>query len=61
MQAEHPSLHAELQKKNEQLVEDVDMLVRNNIELKNLLQALQDEITYLRLREKKIMYLVHLL
>lgn len=37
------------------------MLVRQNIELKNLLQALQDEINYLRLREKKIMYLVHLL
>ena len=37
------------------------MLVRQNVELKNLLQALQDEITYLKLREKKIMYLVHLL
>ena len=42
-------------------MEDVNLLVRQNIELKNLLQALQDEITYLRLREKKIMYLVHLL
>ncbi len=37
------------------------MLVRQNIELKSLLQALQDEITYLKLREKKLMYLVHLL
>ena len=37
------------------------MLVRQNVELKGLLTALQDEITYLKLREKKIMYLVHLL
>ena len=55
------NLHQEVLKQKEQLVEDVNMLVRQNIELKNLLQALQDEITYLRLREKKIMYLVHLL
>ena len=51
----------ELKKQNSQLVEDVNMLVRQNVELKSLLQALQDEITYLKLREKKIMYLVHLL
>ena len=51
----------ECKKQNEQLIEDVNMLVRQNIELKNLLEALQDEITYLKLREKKIMYLVHLL
>ena len=51
----------ETKRQNEQLIEDVNMLVRQNIELKSLLQALQDEITYLKLREKKIMYLVHLL
>jgi len=41
--------------------EEVDYLIQQNIELNDLIATLQDEITYLKLREKKIMYLVHLL
>ena len=35
-----PTEHQEVKKQNEQLIEDVNMLVRQNIELKSLLQAL---------------------
>jgi len=41
--------------------EEVNYLIQQNIELNDLIATLQDEITYLKLREKKIMYLVHLL
>ena len=43
------------------MLDDLNMLVKQNIEFKGLIQALEDEISYLKLREKKIMYLVHLL
>lgn len=32
--------YVEVKKQNEQLIEDVNMLVQQNVELKNLLQAL---------------------
>lgn len=32
--------YVEVKKQNDQLIEDVNMLVRQNVELKNLLQAL---------------------
>ena len=41
--------------------EEVNYLIQQNIELNDLIATLQDETTYLKLREKKIMYLVHLL
>ena len=43
------------------MLDDLNMLVKQNIEFKGLIQALEDEISYLKLREKKIMYLIHLL
>ena len=45
----------------EQLMMDQNLLVNANRELKHVLSIHQDEVTYLKLREKKIMYLVHLL
>jgi len=36
-------------------------LVKQNRELNDLCANLDDEVQYLKLREKKIMYLVHLL
>lgn len=41
--------------------EEVNYLIQQNIELNDLIATLQDETIYLKLREKKIMYLVHLL
>ena len=41
--------------------EDTKKLVKQNRELNELCASLDDEIHYLKLREKKIMYLVHLL
>ena len=43
------------------MLEDLNMLVKQNVEFKGLISSLQDEISYLKLREKKIMYLIHLL
>lgn len=40
---------------------EVNVLVQQNTELNEGLAVMQDEVHYLRLREKKIMYLVHLL
>ena len=36
-------------------------LVKSNNELNKACESYEDEINYLKLREKKIMYLVHLL
>jgi hypothetical protein len=36
-------------------------LVKSNSELNKACESYEDEINYLKLREKKIMYLVHLL
>ena len=52
---------SELREQKDRMLEDLNMLVKQNIEFKGLIQALEDEISYLKLREKKIMYLVHLL
>ena len=37
------------------------MLMHQNQEMKHVLGSYTEEVTYLKLREKKIMYLVHLL
>ena len=54
-------IEKELAKQNEQLIADSNLLISQNRELKHILGSYSDEITYLKLREKKIMYLVHLL
>jgi Cdc6-like AAA superfamily ATPase len=41
--------------------QDYNALVDQNNELNDALVIMQDEVTYLKLREKKIMYLVHLM
>ena len=46
---------------NEQLLDDVNTLVQQNFELNQALNNMNDEINYLKLREKKLKYLVHLL
>ena len=45
----------------EQMLEDMGKLVKQNRELNDACAQMDDEINYLKLREKKIMYLVHLL
>lgn len=46
---------------NTQLLEDVNTLVQQNFELNQGLNQLNDEVLYLKLREKKLKYLIHLL
>ena len=46
---------------NPQILEDMSKLVKSNNELNKACESYEDEINYLKLREKKIMYLVHLL
>ena len=41
--------------------QDLTQLLSTNQQLNDVVINLQDEVTYLKLREKKIMYLVHLL
>jgi ABC-type transport system substrate-binding protein len=41
--------------------EDANALVEQNNELSEALTIMQEEVTYLKLREKKIMYLVHVM
>jgi len=41
--------------------EDANALVEQNNELSEALAIMQEEVTYLKLREKKIMYLVHVM
>jgi len=45
----------------EQILEDMSKLVQQNRELNDACASMDEEIGYLKLREKKIMYLVHLL
>ena len=45
----------------EQMLEDMSKLVKQNRNLNETCGQMEDEINYLKLREKKIMYLVHLL
>jgi hypothetical protein len=40
---------------------EVNVLMQQNNELNDGISILQDEVHYLKLREKKIMYLMHLL
>ena len=44
-----------------QMLEDMNKLVQSNKELTRACEGYEDEIQYLKFREKKIMYLVHLL
>lgn len=46
---------------NEQLIDDINTLVQQNFEMNQALNSMNDEINYLKLREKKLKYLVHLL
>ena len=41
--------------------EDANALVEQNNEMSEALTIMQEEVTYLKLREKKIMYLVHVM
>ena len=41
--------------------EDANALVEQNNALSEALTIMQEEVTYLKLREKKIMYLVHVM
>jgi hypothetical protein len=41
--------------------EDANALIEQNNELSEALAIMQEEVTYLKLREKKIMYLVHVM
>jgi ABC-type transport system substrate-binding protein len=41
--------------------EDANALIEQNNELSEALTIMQEEVTYLKLREKKIMYLVHVM
>lgn len=41
--------------------QDLNALVEQNNELSEALTIMQEEVTYLKLREKKIMYLVHVM
>jgi len=41
--------------------EDANALVEQNNELSEALTIMQEEVTYLKLREKKIMYLVNVM
>jgi len=43
------------------MLEDMGKLVKQNRELNDACAQMDDEIHYHKLREKKIMYLVHLL
>lgn len=51
----------EIRNQNEQLLDDVNTLVQQNFELNQGLNQMNDEIQYLKLREKKLKYLIHLL
>ena len=42
-------------------VTEVNAINQQNVELKDTVEQMEDEIQYLRLKERKIMYLVHLL
>lgn len=43
------------------MLDDISQLVKQNRQLNEVCGQMDDEINYLKLREKKIMYLVHLL
>jgi archaellum component FlaC len=55
------SCRDDLKTQNEQLMDDINTLVQQNFELNQGLNQMNDEIQYLRLREKKLKYLIHLL
>jgi hypothetical protein len=55
------SVGEDLKIQNEQLLDDVNTLVSQNFEMNQALNTLSDEINYLKLREKKLKYLLHLL
>jgi hypothetical protein len=42
-------------------MEDMSKLIENNNELNEVCKNMDEEVTYLKFREKKLMYLVHLL
>ena len=55
------SVGEDLKIQNDQLLDDVNTLVSQNFEMNQALNTLSDEINYLKLREKKLKYLLHLL
>ena len=46
---------------HKQMITDLNFLMSQNIELTNACQQMHDEITYVKLREKKIMYFMFIL
>ena len=40
---------------------DMSKLIANNNELNEVCKNMDEEVTYLKFREKKLMYLIHLL
>mmetsp|Transcript_38779 Transcript_38779/g.37122 ORF Transcript_38779/g.37122 Transcript_38779/m.37122 type:complete len:96 (-) Transcript_38779:356-643(-) len=46
---------------HQQMVEDLRFLMEQNSQLSQACQNMQDDIVYLRLREKKVTYLIYLL